>query len=124
MLRSRYLAHGLISEAPLLANAPAGRALHGALIYTVPSGFRTIVRDWEMVMGGTSPIDAVIMPYVNFGSGLDHFLTLWADSELKAGGFSEQTDIVLEPGWRLGISATSPDLYYFISGAELMIPTS
>lgn len=124
MLRSRHLAHGTIAGAPLLANTPGGRALTGAVIYTVPSGFRTIVRDWQLLLGGTGgTIEAVVMPFVEYSPTESYWVSLWPDSERNQGGWSVQTDMVLEPGWKLGLSTTGTDLYYHVSGAELTIPT-
>lgn len=123
MLRSRHLAHGVVAQARIAGDTPGGRALTGGIIYTVPSGFRAIVRDWQLLLGGTAAVgEAVVMPFVEYSASESYWITLWQDSSLNSGGWSKQTDIVLEPGWKLGLSTTGTDLYYHVSGAELSIP--
>jgi hypothetical protein len=132
MLRTRRIAYGRIEEGATLdirdlpirsLNGPGSpRANVSGQVYTVPAGYRAILRDWRLLMGvSATPEDYGVLPYVILSGGPTIYLEQWNGERGRSSGIGRQTDIVLEAGDTLGLLTNLPPLDYYISGALLTV---
>lgn len=89
-----------------------------ALAYTVPPGYRAVIRDWRFIYSGALPGTGAASLVVDSGGNIVYVASkLTSASAIQYG---EQCQIVLHAGDKLHVeSFGGPDAFYCVSGAEL-----
>lgn len=89
-----------------------------ALAYTVPPGYRAVIRDWRFVYGAAPADPGLASLVVDSGGNIAYVASLLTSA--SAVQYGEQCQIVLHAGDKLHVeSFGGPDAFYCVSGAEL-----